>query len=41
MRGLGSAKAFGLEVKELLLDGLGFALCGFLQRGLSTLKSCL
>src|SRR4029453_8277071 len=39
--GFGGAKALGLQVKELFFDGLVFALCGFLQRGLSTLKSRL
>jgi hypothetical protein len=39
--GLGGATALGLEVKELLGDGLVFALGGFLQRGLRTLQSRL
>ena len=39
LSGLGCAKALGLQMKELLVDGLVFALFGFLQRCLCTLKS--
>src|SRR4030095_10304846 len=41
LSGVGGAKAFGLQMKELFFDDLVFALFGFLQRGLSTLKSRL
>src|SRR5262245_53219141 len=41
LSGLGCVKALGLEGKELLWDGRGCALGGFLQRCLSTLKSRL
>jgi hypothetical protein len=37
--GLRGTKALGLQMKELLVDGCGCALCGFLERGFSTLKS--
>ena len=41
LSGLGCAEAFGLEMKELLCDGLVFALFGLLQRGLRPLTSRL
>jgi hypothetical protein len=39
--GFGGAKALGLQVKELLGDGLVFALRGFLQRCFRTFQSGL
>jgi hypothetical protein len=41
LSGWGCTKALGLEMKALLGDGLGFALCGLLQRGRRTLPSRL
>src|SRR4030095_13358127 len=39
LSGLGCVKACGLEVQELLVDGLGFARGGLLQRGLRPLTN--
>ena len=41
MGGLGRGKAFGLQVKELLLDSLLFALLGFVERGVGAHKGRL
>jgi hypothetical protein len=41
LSGLGGAKTCGLEVQELLCDGVVFALLGLLQRGLRTFQSRL